>query len=84
MTSQEGTGAHTQGLRPSWLLTVPSRLHSGDVLLLKGPERISGPWWQEKAVERDYYVAQHLKEEHQGLCWVFKDGSGLWLHGWFG
>ncbi len=74
---------HSTGLRPSWLLPQPHVLQEAEVQILKGPERISGPWWHDETVERDYYIAQHLGMEPPTLCWVYKDSKGLWLQGWF-
>ena len=67
--------------RPSWLLTMPELIAIEQIELLKGPERLQTLWWQEPQICRDYYVASHYQG---GLCWVFREGNRLFLHGWFG
>ncbi|MGI2258297.1 Y-family DNA polymerase [Shewanella sp. GXUN23E] len=66
--------------RPCWLLPEPRELAADDVTLLKGPERIDAPWWEEQAVSRDYYLARH---QNGGYCWVYRSAEGLFLQGWF-
>ncbi|MCL2914020.1 DNA polymerase Y family protein [Shewanella corallii] len=66
--------------RPCWLLPEPCELEASEVVLLKGPERIDSPWWEDKAVSRDYYLARH---QGGGYCWVYRTAEGLFLQGWF-
>lgn len=78
------------GPRPMWLLPTPLRLRwrqqqlfwREPLELIRGPERITQPWWQSNADPRDYYVAC-LPDGSR--CWVFQEGeSDRWfLHGWF-
>ncbi|PKH56181.1 hypothetical protein CXF83_11670 [Shewanella sp. Choline-02u-19] len=75
------TGLSVGACRPSWLLTTPEMISIEMIELLKGPERLQTHWWQEPAICRDYYIASH---QLGGLCWVFKDSRGFFLHGWFG
>ncbi|WP_394201885.1 Y-family DNA polymerase [Shewanella waksmanii] len=65
--------------RPSFLLPTPQKVTSKEITRLKGPERISPPWWLAQA-DRDYYVAAHCDG---GLCWVFYDGQANYIQGWF-
>ena len=76
--------------RPLWLLPNPAPLRQRNgaltwanarLELLRGPERLSQPWWQQRGAERDYYIARH----RDGLCWIFQErGSGDWfVHGLF-
>lgn len=67
--------------RPFWLLDQPKALSLTEFELLKGPERLQAHWWQEEGVCRDYYIACHIDG---GLCWVYRDQQGFYLHGWFG
>ncbi|WP_028772710.1 Y-family DNA polymerase [Shewanella waksmanii] len=70
----------TLGLfRPSFLLKQPQPLALHEFTRLKGPERISPPWWLTQH-DRDYYIAAHIDG---GLCWVFYDGQDWFLQGWF-
>ncbi|WP_372870201.1 DNA polymerase Y family protein [Shewanella sp.] len=72
--------------RPPWLLPQPEVVEEGLFTLLRGPERVREPWWQDKsqaqAAARDYYLARHVDG---GLCWVFRreGDTGLYLQGWF-
>jgi protein ImuB len=76
--------------RPVWLLDEPvplsavdlRQLHSGELLLEQGPERIESGWWDGKGVARDYYIARQL----QGVrWWIFQErhSKGWYLHGVF-
>lgn len=79
--------------RPLWLLPQPRRLRtlenggaalgSKPLQLLRGPERLDNPWWQQEFSARDYFLA---RDDDGRRCWVFRDlGSGRWfLHGLFG
>lgn len=81
--------------RPLWLLDSPVALgerngrpfRDGPLSLLAGPERIESGWWEDRSVQRDYFVAEdslHL------LLWIYRerlrdDAAGGWfLHGRFG
>jgi protein ImuB len=78
--------------RPAWLLDRPRALvtrdgdplHHGPLTMIAGPERIQSGWWDNKPVDRDYFVARNPLGE---TCWVYRelDASCRWyLHGVFG
>jgi protein ImuB len=77
--------------RPLWLLTSPRPLeeknagpcYEGRLALLAGPERIETGWWDDRPVERDYFVAANPA---QALLWIYRErhAAGKWyLHGFF-
>jgi protein ImuB len=77
--------------RPLWLLTTPRSLeeknavpcYEGRLALLAGPERIETGWWDDRHVERDYFVASNPAHS---LLWIYKErhAGGKWyLHGYF-
>lgn len=63
--------------RPFWLMPEPQPLKQqgkhlywqGALKLIYGPERIEDNWW-EKAVSRDYYIAENSGGQHY---WIFRD-----------
>ncbi|MGB3725482.1 MAG: DNA polymerase Y family protein [Glaciecola sp.] len=66
--------------RPGLLLPEPQQLLN-NIEVLKGPERIQTGWWDDKPINRDYYIAQ--TEQGQQL-WVFKTPNKQWyVHGYF-
>ncbi|KKM95354.1 hypothetical protein LCGC14_1189100 [marine sediment metagenome] len=68
--------------RPLWLLRGPQPLTEIPQAWFTGPERISGGWWDDRRVHRDYYIAQLSNGQ---LAWVFRDvREGWFVHGWFG
>ena len=78
--------------RPAWLLERPRALilrdaqplHHGPLTLLAGPERIQSGWWDNRPVDRDYFVARNALGE---TCWIYRElnESRKWfLHGVFG
>ena len=78
--------------RPAWLLERPRALitrdaqplHHGPLTLLAGPERIQSGWWDNRPVDRDYFVARNQLGE---TCWIYRElsASRQWfLHGVFG
>ncbi|MEO7760289.1 MAG: hypothetical protein ABIS68_00105, partial [Casimicrobiaceae bacterium] len=78
--------------RPSWLLDRPRALitrdeqpvHHGPLTMIAGPERIQSGWWDNKPVDRDYFVARNPLGE---TCWIYRelDAARRWyLHGVFG
>lgn len=71
--------APTAALRPLWLLATPQPLLSTDIEIVKGPERITSPWFASDFPTRDYYLARH---QQGGYCWVFRCQGQLLLHGW--
>ncbi len=91
-------GAPATGLpQPGFVLPVPLRLlvrehrplYQGELVLLLGPQRVEGGWWdrvgeEDRNVVRDYWVA--LSPE-AGVVWVFQtrlEESPSWfLHGHF-
>ena len=66
--------------RPFWLLAQPEVIARTEFELLKGPERLQTHWWQQAYYCRDYYIASHVDG---GLCWVYQEQEGFYLHGWF-
>lgn len=85
--------------QPGFLLPVPLRLlmqgdrpvYLGRLVLLLGPQRVEGGWWDRvgdedrmRHVVRDYWVALSAEA---GVLWVFQtrlDGEPAWfLHGHF-
>lgn len=84
-----------EATRPSWLQT-PQRLGEGPqgaqpvfagrpLLLLAGPERIEAGWWDDAAIERDYFIAD---SGDGALLWIYRDRldspGGWFLQGRFG
>jgi protein ImuB len=59
----------------------------GPLSLLAGPERIESGWWEDRSVQRDYFVAE---DSLHRLLWIYRerlrdDAAGGWfLHGRFG
>ena len=89
--SSPTTAAHARP-RPAWLLDRPRALitrdeqpaHHGPLTMLAGPERIQSGWWDNKPVDRDYFVARNPLGE---TCWIYRelDTAKRWyLHGVFG
>ncbi len=93
------TAPSTSAAQPTFVLLQPLKLavrdnrpvFQGKLLLLAGPERIEGGWWDRdeaahatRNVVRDYWVAL---SEHAGLVWVFQtrldDNTAWYLHGHF-
>jgi protein ImuB len=88
--------------QPTFVLPEPLRLATradrplfqGMLVLLAGPHRVEGGWWdravvdgqaQTRNVARDYWVAL---SEHAGVLWVFQtrlanDETAWFLHGTF-
>ena len=75
--------------RPLWLLAEPlplaEFLHEAlpAIVLLDGPERIEGGWWDGGDVRRDYFVA---RADSGQTLWVFKHprrNAGWQVHGIF-
>lgn len=88
--------------QPTFLLAEPLRLamlehrplYQGPLMLLTGPHRIEGGWWdrvgddtsrETRHVERDYWVAL---SEHAGVLWIFQErlageATAWYLHGSF-
>ena len=88
--------------QPTFVLPEPLRLatrgerpmYQGVLLLLVGPHRVEGGWWDRVVVDgqeemrnvgRDYWVAL---SEHAGVLWVFQtrlgnDEAAWFLHGTF-
>lgn len=80
------------GPRPLGLLPAPRPLaecdgapsHGGRLRLLSRAERIESGWWDGGEgtgdQRRDYFVAVSPQGE---WLWIFRDGQGWWLHGYF-
>lgn len=76
------------GPRPVWLLSAPERLTSRNghpywekpLQLVRGPERITAPWWEMSPATRDYYEAS-LPDGSR--CWIFRESDTWYLHGLF-
>lgn len=77
--------------RPLWLLEPAQPLRSaGDqpmlqepLTLVAGPERIESGWWDERDLQRDYFVAL---DPNGRRFWVFQERKGKkdwYLHGMF-
>ena len=83
--------------QPGFLLPVPLRLlvqedrpvYHGRLMLLLGPQRVEGGWWdrvgdEHSNVVRDYWVALSAEA---GVVWVFQtrldDAPAWYLHGHF-
>jgi protein ImuB len=77
--------------RPFWLLSKPVRLlmrndrpfYGSPLMLIRGPERIEGGWWDGGTAARDYYVGQGL--DH-ACFWIYQERTGdmqWYLHGLF-
>ena len=66
--------------RPGLLLPVPQILQL-NVKVIKGPERIQTGWWDNKPINRDYFIGQC---ENGQQLWIFKTPNNDWfLHGYF-
>lgn len=66
--------------RPGLLLPKPQPL-SLHVQVIKGPERIQTGWWDDKPINRDYYIGQSQDGQQ---VWIFKTPTQEWfLHGYF-
>ena len=83
--------------QPTWCFAQPLKLHcrsdmplyQGPLLLLTGPHRIEGGWWDRvhegaaertRNVQRDYWLAL---SEHAGLLWVFQERLGNEDTAWY-
>lgn len=76
----QGKGQDDLPERPPWLLPEPVPVARAGLTLVSGPERIETGWWDEHPVARDYFVA----EDGAGRrMWLFRDGRGWFVHGWF-
>jgi protein ImuB len=75
--AEKNSGNYVSEQRPFWLMPDPQplKLHGknlywqGALKLIYGPERIEDNWW-EKAVSRDYYIAENSDGQH---FWIFRD-----------
>ena len=66
--------------RPGLLLPQPLPLRM-QVEVIKGPERIQTGWWDDKPINRDYYIGQSPNGQQ---VWIFKTPNKQWyLHGYF-
>jgi protein ImuB len=92
-TCEPGNGNAAPGewppsARPLWLLHAPRRLrqiaempqYEGPLTLLTAPERIESGWWDGDDVKREYFVARNPA---QSLLWIYREGGGWYLHGFF-
>lgn len=68
--------------RPLWLLPEPKPLQNSNIPLDGKPERIESGWWDDRGVQRDYYI---LRTNEGTRWWVFKDlrNSNWYLHGYW-
>lgn len=72
--------SHIFADRPGLLLPQPLPL-SMQVEVIKGPERIQTGWWDDKPINRDYYIGQSRNGQQ---VWIFKTPNKQWyLHGYF-
>lgn len=71
------------GERPLWLLPEPQPCSPSDWQIELGPERIESGWWDERCVNRDYYIAKSKSRER---LWVYFDHRqrSWYVHGVFG
>ena len=69
----------TRGRRPLWLLEPPEPVNASHFVFLVGPERIETGWW-EQDIARDYFVG---RDRNGAYCWLFTEGKGCFLHGYF-
>lgn len=66
--------------RPLFFLS-PAQPLKEKVRLIKGPERISSGWWDDKPVQRDYFIAYSATHR---WYWVYRTAEQKWyLHGVF-
>lgn len=68
--------AENLAARPLWLHQPPRRLTASEqrqLNLQSRPERISSGWWDDKPVQRDYFVAQGCSHKKPQTLWVFRD-----------
>lgn len=66
--------------RPGLLLKQPQALQM-QVQVIQGPERIQTGWWDDQAINRDYYIGQSQDGQQ---VWIFKTPTKEWyLHGYF-
>ena len=70
---------HGPGKRPLWLLEPPKRVQLKHFQVLTSLERIEGGWW-DQPLSRDYFVARH---ESGAICWIYRDVTGWYQHGYF-
>ena len=66
-------------LRPGLLLAEPTPLRM-QLQLQPGLERITTGWWDQKPIQRDYYIGRNQDGQ---WCWAFKNASGWYLQGYF-
>ena len=68
--------------RPLWLLPEPKLLQGSALPTHAGPERIESGWWEDKDVQRDYYI---VRTNVGSDLWVFRDlrDSNWYLHGFW-
>ena len=66
-------------LRPGLLLAEPTPLRM-QLELQPGLERITTGWWDQKPIQRDYYIGRNQDGQ---WCWAFKNSSGWFLQGYF-
>jgi protein ImuB len=69
--------------RPLWLLPEPKPLESSSIPIAAAhPERIESGWWDDKDIERDYYI---VRTNNGADLWVFRDlrDSAWYLHGFW-
>lgn len=71
------------GERPLWLLPQPRPCNPSGLQIEFGPERIESGWWDDRSVNRDYYIAKRTSRER---LWVYFDHrrQAWYVHGVFG
>lgn len=66
--------------RPGLLLPQPEPLNL-QLEVINGPERIQTGWWDDQAINRDYFIAQHKNGQQ---LWIFRTPEQEWfIHGFF-
>jgi protein ImuB len=68
--------------RPLWLLPEPKPLQNCGIPTDGRPERIESGWWDDRDVQRDYYV---MRTNEGAQLWVYRDlqNANWYLHGFW-
>lgn len=74
------SNAQLPKFRPSFLLAQPQILLE-KVKIIQGPERIATGWWDNKYIERDYFIARTGDGRYY---WIYRTRDKQWyVHGVF-
>jgi protein ImuB len=68
--------------RPLWLLPEPKPLQHCGIPTDGRPERIESGWWDDKDLQRDYYI---VRTNEGAKLWVYQDlqNANWYLHGFW-